>query len=430
MTQFQIILTSIFGVFILVGVVLFANFKNNQIGDSIGDVVIWGTFDEKIVKELLRDLVERDENFEGVSYVQKEEFEFDSILAEAMSEGRGPDLFLLPQSKIIKHEKKIVPITYDAFSARDFKDYFIEEGELYLKKSGILALPLIIDPLVMYWNRTTFTREGIAEPPRYWDSFFTFAKDITKIDDKKNILTSAVALGEYGNINNAKEILASLIMQTGNPIVVREDDGEDIEVVLKEELENKVIATESALRFYTEFSNPVKETYSWNQSIQNSKTVFLSGDLAVYFGFAGEYADLKDKNPNLNFDVVLLPQVNSLKNPLTFGHMLGLAISKESENIVGAYSTAVALIKRDSLVYLSELTNLPPVSRMLLIDRPEDPYQDVFYRSALLSKGFLEVDDEGTDLIFQDMVESVVSGRRKLSEAVTRADAEMTELLK
>ncbi len=428
MSQFQLILTSIFGFFILIGVILFAGFRADTGSQEIGDVLIWGTITEEIIDEVLHDLVDRDDSFEKVKYEQIDEINFDSILAEAMAEDKGPDLFFLPQSKIVKHQNKILPIPYETFSERDFKDYFIEEGELYLTDDGILALPFMLDPLVMYWNRSIHTRMGISEPPRYWDSFFAFTKKVAEKDENMNILTSAVALGEYENINHAKEILTTLVMQTGNPIIVRDEEGFD--VVLKKGSSDQSAATESALRFYTEFSNPAKDTYSWNSSMPDSKNVFLSGDLALYFGFVSEFEDLKNKNPNLNFDVTFMPQTGDSRNNVTFGKMEALAINKGSKNPVGAYSTATALIMNETLLYLNSLTSLPPVSRIILSREPIDPYQSIFFRSALMSDAFLDINKTDTGFIFQDMVGSVVSGRRKLSEAVSRADAEMGELLK
>ncbi|MFH1402249.1 MAG: extracellular solute-binding protein [Patescibacteria group bacterium] len=428
MSQFQIILTTVFGFFIIIGVIMFAGFKGQDAPGSVEAVVIWGTLDEQVMKATIGDLQKRDNKFEKVKYEQISENDFDKVLAERMAEGTGPDVFLLPQSKILKHQNKILLIPYEAFSVRNFKDYFIEEGELYLDDGGILALPFIIDPLVMYWNRNIFTRIGIPNPPAYWDNFFAFAIKAIEKDKNKNILTSAVALGEYENISNAKEILATLIMQTGNPIVVK--NKQIMDVVLRDASDKQTTATESALRFYTEFSNPVKETYSWNKSMSDSKNAFLAGDLAIYFGFASELKELQNKNPNLNFDVSVMPQVSGAKNNINFGKMQGLAINKGSKNLTGAFSVISALITTETLTYLSQMTNLPPVSKIILAREPTDPYQNIFFRAALSSKAFLDLDEDTTDLIFQDMVESVVSGRRILSDAVSRADAEMAELLK
>jgi len=428
MSKFQIIFTTVFAIFIMIGVIIFATSGRDNSGVIVGDVVIWGTVKEEIVDSIIKNLTEKDESFKNVKYEEKDEQNFDLILIEAIASDSGPDIFLLPQSEILKKQNKIISIPYGNFSIRDFKNYFIEEGELYLHDDGILALPFIVDPLVMYWNRSLFATASVANPPRLWDDFFVLAEKLTEKDENKNILISAVSFGEFVNVENAKEILATLIMQSGNPIVFR--DGGEIKVSLRDVYNDKTTPTESALRFYTEFSNPIKEVYSWNKAMSNSKIAFLSGDLAIYFGFASELKELKTKNPNLNFDVSYLPQTENLKNHVTFGKMQALAISRGCKNIAGAFNVITSLIKSESLILLNEITGLPPVSRVLLAREPTDPYQEVFYRSALSSKGFLDPDEGDTNLIFQDMVESVVSGRRKLDQAVSWANAELEELIK
>jgi len=428
MSKFQIIFTTVFAIFIMIGVIIFATSGRDNSGVIVGDVVIWGTVKEEIVDSIIKNLTEEDESFKNVKYEEKDEQNFDLILIEAIASDSGPDIFLLPQSEILKKQNKIISIPYGNFSIRDFKNYFIEEGELYLHDDGILALPFIVDPLVMYWNRSLFATASVANPPRLWDDFFVLAEKLTEKDENKNILISAVSFGEFVNVENAKEILATLIMQSGNPIVFR--DGGEIKVSLRDVYNDKTTPTESALRFYTEFSNPIKEVYSWNKAMSNSKIAFLSGDLAIYFGFASELKELKTKNPNLNFDVSYLPQTENLKNHVTFGKMQALAISRGCKNIAGAFNVITSLIKSESLILLNEITGLPPVSRVLLAREPTDPYQEVFYRSALSSKGFLDPDEGDTNLIFQDMVESVVSGRRKLDQAVSWANAELEELIK
>ena len=346
MSKFQIILTTIFAIFIVVGVIIFAISGRNNSNGNIGDIVIWGTMEQKTMNAVITNLAEGNEIFKNVKYEQKDEDSFDAILVEAIASDTGPDIFLLPQSEILKKRNKIFTIPYDNFTVRDFKDYFIEEGELYLQEDGILALPFIVDPLVMYWNRSLFANAGVANPPSVWDDFFILAKKLTQKDENKNISTSAVSFGEFANVENAKEILTTLFMQSGNPIVFQ-DSGE-VKVSLRDIYNNDATPAESALRFYTEFSNPVKETYSWNKAMPNSKMAFLSGDLAMYFGFASELEDLRSKNPNLNFDVAYLPQTENLKNNVTFGKIQALAISRGCQNIVGAFTVITNLITSDN----------------------------------------------------------------------------------
>ncbi len=360
-------------------------------------------------------------------YVRKSAEEFDQALIEALASGVGPDMIILPQDRIARHRDKIYQIPYESLSERDFKDSFVEEGELFMGTGGVYAVPFSLDPLVMYWNRDIFTNNSLSLPPTYWDEFFSKTIPLSEIDNSRNIKQSSVALGEYDNINNAKEILSVLLLQTGNKIVTVENGR--LVSVLSNNSEDGVAIAESVLRFYTEFSNPSKEVYSWNKSLPQAKQAFLSGDLAIYFGFASEAFEIQSKNPNLNFDIALLPQVRD-GFKATFGKISGVAILKSSKYVGDAFLAIGILTSEESALDYSSVSFLPPPRRKLLSKKPKDAIGAIFYESAIISKGWIDPDREKSSGVFKKMVENVTSGRLKLSEAVDRASAELNSLIK
>lgn len=424
---FQMVVLAVFIVLAALGVFFFATF--NGAGEkSFERVIIWGTIDNTVMNPFIRDIKLDRPALNDVVYVQKNERTYTDDIVNALAAGVGPDLFMLPHSFLLKQEDKITPIPYDSFSEREFKDTFLEEGELFLNEEGILALPFIIDPLIMYWNRDLFSKEGISSPPKFWDELLTLSPVLTKKDNVGNIIESTVAFGEYRNVTNAKEILSAIFMQSGTPITSRGTDR--VHSDLTGQFGYVTVPAEAALRFYTEFSNPIKTVYSWNRGLQSSRQEFLSGDLAIYFGFASELQDIRELNPNLNFDIAEFPQSRDSGKKITYGNMTGLAISKQSTNKQGAFLTATALIESESISLLSSATNLPPVRRDLLLNVPTDSYGGLVYVSAVISKAWLDPEAEETDLIFKDMVESVTSGIEDLSSAVGIADKRMENLLR
>ncbi len=60
--------------------------------------------------------------------------------------------------------------------------------------------------------------------------------------------------------------------------------------------------------FYTRFARPDNTLYSWNRSFSSDRDRFVSGDLALYFGYGSEGKELERLNPNLNFDIAEVPQ--------------------------------------------------------------------------------------------------------------------------
>jgi len=425
MKSFSGIILGAFVLFILIAVTLFATSKGSNAAIK-NNVTIWGTIEKRVMEDLIGDLTKSDESFKLIKYTEIPEAEFDMKLLEALASGGGPDVFMLPQSSILKHRDKIYKIPFTSYPLRSFKDKFVEEGELYLESDGILGVPLIIDPLVMYWNRDIFSREALTNPPKNWEEFFSLSQKITKKDSNLNILKSTVSFGEFRNVTNAKEIITSLIIQAGDPILVRND--EKINVVLGAGA-NNIIPAKEAVDFFVQFSNPIKSVYTWNRSLPESKKSFLAGDLALYFGFASELTDLRKKNPNLNFDVASLPE-NKLGSRGTFGKMYSLAIAKNSKNIATAFTVLVSLTSDEALSKLSELTNLPPVSRNLLATKPTgDSYLQVFYNSAILSKAWLDPNPSETNSIFQEMIESIISGRTQTDIALSTAKSGIANLL-
>jgi len=431
MSNFKIATIILFLVFILLAIMMFTGilpgFKAPS-GGYGGEVKLWGTDPEEILRPLFEQL--NQENSETFSLVYREinEQDYEKKLTQALAEGEGPDLFFLSQDMIIQNSGKVYQIPFDVFTERDFSDKFIEEGELYITDDGILALPFSIDPIVMYWNRDMFSYAGISRAPSYWDEFLIIAPKLTKSDNAKNISKSAVSFGEFANVSNAKEVLSALFLQTGDKISIRKNGF--LDMIFGEKISEIGSPAESALRFYTEFSNPSKPIYSWNRALPFSKDMFIAEDLAVYFGFASEIREIMAKNPHLNFAVAPLPQIRDSGKKMTFGDMEALAISKQSNNKQYAFQVAYILTDQGFISKYSDIFGLPPVLRELLSEKQTETEKSVFYESALMARGWLDPNPEASYNIFKDMVEGISSGRFRLSEAVLNAHSELEALVK
>lgn len=424
MSKFQLILTAIFGAFILIGVIIFA-FGQGSNSKTVSTAVVWGTMGKDLFESFLKESGLSQDKTIRVTYVEKNRDTFDQEFIEALAIGLGPDIFFLPQNSIIKHQDKIFPIPYSAITERVFKDTFIQEGELFLTNTGVLAMPFMVDPMVMYWNRDLFSNFGLGVPPKFWTEFYDLSGRLTTKDNNLNITKSVLSFGEFSNVVHATEIISLLTMQAGSPITVRRINDGSIDNLFNQKLGLLVAPAEKAINFYTEFSNPLKPFYSWNRSLPDSKSFFLSGDLAVYFGFASELTDIRLKNPNLNFDVAPVPQVSGAEKVVTFGKIVGLAIPKNSKNIAGAYQVASKMIARESLSALARVTNLPPVRHDLITDRPAEAFLAVFYNSAIQARGWIAPEPQKLNPIFRDMIESVTAGRASVSQVLQKAHGQL-----
>ena len=419
LTTFQIVAIGLCVAFLIAGVGVFAAFGGLLGGSRVGPVVIWGTADADTMSALIQTLRPSDKALQDVSYVYKDPLTYDQTLLNAMASGQGPDLFLLSQNDLQSFSNKIALIPYSAVSQAQFTSSFIDEGSLFLTPQGSFALPFSIDPLVMYWNRDLFASAGLAQAPVYWNDFLTVAPKITSFSGGSTVARSAVALGEWQNVTNAKAILSTLFLQTGDRIVARTADGTPAPVFGQTPSQAESNPDESALRFYTEFANPGKTTYSWNAALAQSSDAFAAGDLAVYFGFASEYAALVARNPNLHFSVSLMPQLQGNAEHLTFGTITGLAISRSATNPTGALAVAQALTSQPAIAALAGSVFLPPVRRDVVVDSSASAAMQTFIQSSLIAQGWLDPAPAQTDAIFKTMIESVVSGSQLPSGAVS-----------
>lgn len=432
LTPFQLILLIIAGASIIIAVLIFA-FSSNDNSSSNVTVTMWGTMKQQVFNNMVSKLQDQGVNLNNVVYTEKDPSTIEKDYVKALAEGSGPDIIMLSQDQIVQNENRVMTIPFESYPLRTYTDTFIDESDLYVVKDGILAVPFTIDPLVMYWNKTLFVKEGISSPPTFWDEVMQITPRLTVKDSAFNLEQSAVAMGEFQNISHAKEIFLTLIMQAGNDVVVRNkgDSANQVkfDVILNERLGYTVPPTHAALNFYTQFANPAKEIYSWNRSLPFSQDRFIAGDLAMYFGFASELNLIQQKNPNLSFDVSLIPQSRSGQNRRTFGKMNALAISKNTPNVQAAFEVVNQLSGKTAQQTLIGITNLPPVRRDLLNSDPGDPYQSVFYTSALWADGILDINPVESGAILQRLIELFITGRLDVSDAVSRATNELLLLL-
>lgn len=408
--------------FAIISVSLYKPQGEQELNPFPDNVQIWGTFESAPFTEVLRQLGKEDERYEKVKYVQVSEDQFVSRFVNALAEGTGPDLILLPHDLLVELRPKLFALSYEFYDKRTFYNSFVDGSEIFARSNGVYAVPLAVDPLVMYWNRDILSSNNISQPPATWEQLRNDSVPrLTKLTATRDILRSGVAFGEYRNVRNAQEVFALLLMQSGSDIVT-ESDG-DYGVVLSQSTtgSNLVDPAATVLNFYTEFSNPVSSLYSWNRSLPEDRSHFLSGDLALYFGYGSEFESLQQSNPNLNFDMAPVPQGEGATVLRGYGRFYGYAIPLKTRNSGVSYAIADTLsqpLYADQIVAANDLAS---VHRAALAVVPADPYQQIRNSAALIARGWLTPGTEITDDAFLSMVEDVTSGRLSITSAVQTA---------
>lgn len=424
--NFQLIVLIVFIAAAIFGVLVFSGAIpiGSNGSSSQSTIVLWGTVPTISISSALKDFNDTNSSF-TVKYVQKSSDTFDQDLLEALASGAGPDMFFLPDNLAYHYTNKIFPIPYASYPVSIFDSTFVDAGQVFLTDNGVLALPISIDPLMMYYSRSLFDGSGVVYPPATWNDLTAMAPTLTEKDDSGKIIKSAVALGDFSNVVHAKDILAALFMQAGNPII-KADNG-----VFSSTLGSSVgnYNLPSVLQFYTSFADPSNAAYSWNKSFPNSDDAFSAENLAIYFGYASELHSLVNKNPNQNFFVAGIPQIKNSSFKLTNARVTGIAISSFSKNIPTAFTAANLLVSGDFASAFATAIGAVPARRDLLATKPTDAFSPFFYNSALYARSWLDPSPTDTDNIFNGMVDNVLSGNMDATGAISDASSKMSLLL-
>lgn len=393
--------------------------------EAKGSILVWGTIPYSVMQQHIDKTKNKDLT---VSYQVQDPATYEYDLVNAIAAGRGPDLFIMPHEQILRNKDKIFEVPYVNFPRRDYTNRYIREARLFLTDTGILALPLSVDPLVMYYNKTLMNSAFVLDVPEFWDEVLAFTPEITVYDSNGRISLSGAALGTYDNIESAKELLSILMIQNGNYLVDMDPSSGKYRSTIA--LDQALAASaQQTLEFYTSFSRVGNANYSWNEALVPARDMFIAGDLALYFGKASEIADIRKKNSNLDFDVALFPQVRGNTRLATFGHMKGIAVSKQSKNIPAALSVASTLASADIAEKLSSDLGEVPARIDLLGSKPSEEYLSLFYNSAIIADGWIDPDPQQTDTVIREMIRNVNTGALTPSNAVMRANTSLNEVL-
>ena len=428
-SNFQTIILAVFLAFFVFAVLIFSGVL--PIGNSAttnnapaGKVVVWGTFPAADVSKAFDAM---NSSTLTVSYMQIPASEYQSDLIKAFASGTTPDLFFLTPDMILQNSNFIYHIPYATYPQKTFQDTFVDGANVYLGTDGTIAMPIVVDPLVLYYNKNLLANESIAVPPKQWSELFNLNSQLTKKDTNGNVTQSMIALGTYGNTNNAKDIISALLLQSGVPITSRTSSGAMVSA-LNTSSSSGTIYADSVLSFYTGFADPTKTAYSWNRGLGNSLDAFTGNKLAFYVGHASELFNIESINPNLSFNVQKILQTQGTPDS-TYGTFYALAINKKSTNVTSALGVAKLLSDGAGATAISADVSLPPTSRALLAVAPADPYLTTFFDSAIISHAWLDPDAGGTDTIFSQMVENILSSKLQVSDAVSQAGAQIGLLL-
>lgn len=379
--------------------------------------------------------------------------EYEAELLNAFAEDRGPDILSLHNTWLPKYQNKLTPIpesitmaypvekgsikkevipelrTVKSLSLKDLKDKFVDAvySDVVLEDGKIYGLPLSVDTLALYYNRDLLNNAGITAAPKYWNKEFQQnVKKLTKQDPTQGIIQAGIALGGSNNIERYSDILAVLMMQNGATMM----DGKQVlfNVVPAATRDTNYNPGLEALKFYIDFSNPGKEVYSWNDDLPNSLEMFISGKLALMFGYSYHLATIKAQAPKLNFSVSTLPQIEGSPMEINFANYWVESVSKKSLYPNEAWDFLQFATKEEQAKTYLEKTDKPTALRSLVATQRDDNEIGVFAAQVLTAKSWYHGKSvSAAETAIAEMINGAKQSTDKILEVINTGAAKVQQ---
>ncbi len=355
------------------------------------------------------------EVFAGKDY----NFYFTSLLS-AISAGQGPDVFMIPSTEIPLFLNKTTPLPFTSLPLVKLSQYFpqIVVNDVVFK-DGIYGLPLSLDTLALIYNKDIFAKAGIVFPPDNWDTFVNVLKKVTVKDENGKILQAGAALGA-ANINNSQDILYAILMQLGSKIT-SEGKGS----LLNEE-------SQIAFRFFTQFSNPKNEYFTWDSNMPNSLDAFAQNKVAMIFDYQSALKFLKEKNSFLNIGISPFPQITSSDYYADAARYFVFVVSKHTKNSSLAWKFILSLtLDTQNVESYIKKSGKPPALLYLIEKYKNDPNLSVFTKQALYAKSWYGPNRNLIDKVFIETINSIlnVSDEREFRNILYQAENKITAII-
>ncbi|OGH11697.1 MAG: hypothetical protein A3B38_03340 [Candidatus Levybacteria bacterium RIFCSPLOWO2_01_FULL_36_13] len=376
-------------VFLVIIMVLFFAASKLLNKESSGvNLTFWGLWEDgKTMQTVLSDF-ERQHQGVKVNYSREDLKQYKDRLLTRTEKGNGPDIFLYHNTWRTVLSDILLPLPSSVVSAQEFNNYFDVAKTDLVKNGAIYGIPQNMDTLVMYVN-TDILASGGVNIPSNWNDFIDASRSLTVKDEEGKIVTAGTAMGTFGNVTHAPDIVSLLFLQNG------------VDTKNLDATSDRAIG---ALNFYTAFS--IDENNVWDDSMEPSILAFSKGKLGMYFGYSWDYFTIKAANPSINMQIVPVPQLGN--DPVNLASYWVMGASVKSKNQKQVLDLIKYLSSKDVLtkLYLEEAKTRPFGQPYPRIDMASNLKDTIIYPSVLqgqTANSSLFVDAAGENGINQEL---------------------------
>ncbi|MCR4323331.1 MAG: extracellular solute-binding protein [Candidatus Azambacteria bacterium] len=390
-----------------------------------GKLVVWGTVDDAPVFGELIGLFQASNPGIEISYFKKAEDSYEQDLIRAFAAGVGPDIFSAHHTSLRRYSDLISAAPPEIFPAAEFREQFVDVAQRdFLFGENLFGVPLYVDTLALYYNIDLFNSAGFIFPPKDWDEFTQYSRELTKRKQSGDIIVSGAAIGGGKNVVSASDILNAFMLQNG--VVLANEEG-------KVNFRTSNAGTglmATALEFYTSFARQTSPNYSWSgTSAGDSETMFAQGKVAMMLGYASAKTSIMNKSPRLRFAVAPFPQVKNATIKRNYANYSGYVVYKNSPNTATAWQFLHFLAQKDISAYYGT-SGRPGAQRSVVAIQQKDSQMKVFAEQALSAVSWVQYNAEVVKQVFTDMIDTQIASDQPLQQTILNAETTINALIK
>jgi ABC-type glycerol-3-phosphate transport system substrate-binding protein len=352
--------------------------------------------------------------------------DYEDIVREKQFEDEGPNIFMAFNTRILEYKDKgkILSAPKGMMNLAEFENTFarVTKNDLTDEDGNIYALPFYVDTLALYYDEDAFLNKSLISPPKDWEEFAEYTKKLTILDKKGNLVRSGAAFGGGSNVNRSQDILMLLVMQNN----IGDNTIKNIT-----SFENE--GSSAAVNFYTDFANPGRKFYTWNEDQIYSIDAFTQKKAVMMINYSHHIENVIDKTSNnLNFKIAPIPQLDE-NNKVNHANYWAPVVpkkapcGKEAKTDANCYSLAweflnFAAKKENAKLYLDS-TGKPAANLELAKEQFIDfnDMRSVFAGQVFTAKSWDHPNDLVSDKVLVRMIDSIITTNEKFKESVFEA---------
>ena len=359
----------------------------------------------------------------NISIQKKNSNNYEQQLIDAQLAGKGPDIFAAFHTWVPRYQQqnRIVPI-FGGMSILEFKNTFakVTRDDLIIDDQ-IYGLPMYVDTPALFYNEDMFLNEGFLEPPKTWDEFINYTKKLTRYDKDGGITRAGAAIGGGTNINRSVDILSLMLLQKG--LVIFDRNG-------RTDLNTK--EAQETIKFYTDFANPLKRHYTWNDKLDYSIDMFAVERKAAMMINYTHHIDNVDKKSGgkLDYKIAPVPQFGE-KDMVNYAQYWAPLVAREGSCTKDkrisnschqlAWEFLNFASQPENVRLYSELSKKPPAIMSLAKAMSTPEGTGVFASQVLTARSWHHPNDSYTDLILVNMIDSIIATDEEKKVPISQA---------